>query len=316
VFNSRTCQLVLGAGALAAAGLKSITARHLALAAQALGAALALHPALAAAAAAAVPPPRRALLLPEFERVAQVAPHPPSCPRSAAPHGRAQAALCARAMLVADSTCVRGPLRRTRKGVSGHTAAGGALPGRFPAAAAPRMLPACQLAPTRPPERSWLRPAAHDPAPTAARAQASWASAMRERMHAGPLPSDRPESPAQDLAIHRGEIHGKLVAIMRERLAAALAQLPAAAAGWAAAPRAGAAPQPSPLAASSAKQLRILTQARGAASGVTQLHPPPGGGRSGSLQSTCAARASEKLCALTTRLDDMGLEMVWKHMCC
>jgi len=79
VFNSRTCQLVLGAGALAAAGLKSITARHLALAAQALGAALALHPALAAAAAAAVPPPRRALLLPEFERVAQVplpTPHP------------------------------------------------------------------------------------------------------------------------------------------------------------------------------------------------------------------------------------------------
>jgi len=219
-------------------------------------------------------------------------------------------------MLEADSTCVRGPLE-VDKDVSAHTAVGGALSGRFPAAAAPRMLSACQLALTRPPARALMAaPCRARPGPHRGESPGKLASAMRERMHAGPLPPDRPESPAQDLAIHRGEIHGKLVAIMRERLAAALAQLPAAAAGWAAAPRAGAAPQPSPLAASSAKQLRILTQARGAASGVTQLPPPPGGGRSGSLQSTCAARASEKLCALTTRLDDMGLEMVWKHMCC
>ena len=72
VFNSRTCQLVLGAGALAAAGLRSITARHLALAEQALAAVLALHPALAAGFTGPVPLPRRTLLQPEFERVAQV----------------------------------------------------------------------------------------------------------------------------------------------------------------------------------------------------------------------------------------------------
>lgn len=38
VFNSRMCQLVLGAGAMATAGLRSITAKHLALSAQAAGA--------------------------------------------------------------------------------------------------------------------------------------------------------------------------------------------------------------------------------------------------------------------------------------
>lgn len=37
VFNSRTCQLVLGAGAMHLAGLKSITATHLALASQSVG---------------------------------------------------------------------------------------------------------------------------------------------------------------------------------------------------------------------------------------------------------------------------------------
>lgn len=49
---------------------------------------------------------------------------------------------------------------------------------------------------------------------------------------------------------------------MRERLAVALAQLPAAAAAWAAAPRLPGPSQPSSLAAGSAKQLRILSQAR------------------------------------------------------
>jgi Vps54-like protein len=38
VLNSRMCQLVLGAGAMASAGLRSITAKHLALSAQAAGA--------------------------------------------------------------------------------------------------------------------------------------------------------------------------------------------------------------------------------------------------------------------------------------
>ncbi|KAI8804520.1 Vps54-like protein-domain-containing protein [Cladochytrium replicatum] len=36
LFNSRTCQVILGAGAMRSAGLKNITARHIALAAQAL----------------------------------------------------------------------------------------------------------------------------------------------------------------------------------------------------------------------------------------------------------------------------------------
>lgn len=71
VFNSRTCQLVLGAGALAAAGLRSITAKHLAMAAQCLGAVIELHPALTAAFTAPLQHARRAILLPDFERVLQ-----------------------------------------------------------------------------------------------------------------------------------------------------------------------------------------------------------------------------------------------------
>jgi len=43
-FNSRTCQVVLGAGAMRSAGLKNITARHLALASQSLSIAIALIP--------------------------------------------------------------------------------------------------------------------------------------------------------------------------------------------------------------------------------------------------------------------------------
>ena len=72
VFNSRTCQLVLGAGALAAAGLRSITAKHLALAAQCVGAVMALHPSLSAAFTGPLLAARRAVLLPDFERVLQV----------------------------------------------------------------------------------------------------------------------------------------------------------------------------------------------------------------------------------------------------
>ncbi len=72
VFNSRMCQLVLGAGAMAAAGLRSITAKHLALSAQAAGALMALHPLLRSALAAPVPHARRALLSPDFDRLLQV----------------------------------------------------------------------------------------------------------------------------------------------------------------------------------------------------------------------------------------------------
>ncbi|CAJ0626028.1 10100_t:CDS:10 [Entrophospora sp. SA101] len=43
-FNSRTCQMILGAGARLSAGLKNITAKHLALASQSLGVMIALVP--------------------------------------------------------------------------------------------------------------------------------------------------------------------------------------------------------------------------------------------------------------------------------
>ncbi|KAL7424691.1 hypothetical protein Q5752_000375 [Cryptotrichosporon argae] len=43
-FNSRTCQVVLGAGAMRSAGLKNITAKHLALASQSLSAVVTLIP--------------------------------------------------------------------------------------------------------------------------------------------------------------------------------------------------------------------------------------------------------------------------------
>ncbi|CAG8444809.1 14933_t:CDS:10 [Cetraspora pellucida] len=44
LFNSKTCQVILGAGAMHSAGLKNITAKHLALASQSLGAIIALIP--------------------------------------------------------------------------------------------------------------------------------------------------------------------------------------------------------------------------------------------------------------------------------
>ena len=72
VFNSRTCQLVLGAGAMQVAGLKSITAKHLALSCQCLGALIALHAPLLAALGAPLPVSRRALLVPELRLVLQV----------------------------------------------------------------------------------------------------------------------------------------------------------------------------------------------------------------------------------------------------
>ena len=72
MFNSRMCQLVLGAGAVQMAGLKSITAKHLALSCQCLGALAELHPALAGALASKLPVARRALLTPELGLVLQV----------------------------------------------------------------------------------------------------------------------------------------------------------------------------------------------------------------------------------------------------
>ena len=70
-FNSRTCQLVLGAGAMSVAGLKSITAKHLALSAQGAGAVRALHPVLWTVLLEHVPHSRRALLVPDFDRLLQ-----------------------------------------------------------------------------------------------------------------------------------------------------------------------------------------------------------------------------------------------------
>ena len=66
------CQLVLGAGAMSVAGLKSITAKHLALSAQGAGAVRALHPVLWAVLTEHVPQSRRALLVPDFARLMQV----------------------------------------------------------------------------------------------------------------------------------------------------------------------------------------------------------------------------------------------------
>ena len=66
---------------------------------------------------------------------------------------------------------------------------------------------------------------------------------------------------AQDLTVHRSEVHAKLVAIMRERLHANLKQLPAIADAWGAAPAPAAPPPASAFALANAKQLRILGQA-------------------------------------------------------
>lgn len=64
---------VLGAGAMRTAGLKSISAKHLAVAAQSLAALLAVLPLLRWQLSAAIMDvPRRALLMPEFDRLAQV----------------------------------------------------------------------------------------------------------------------------------------------------------------------------------------------------------------------------------------------------
>lgn len=76
----------------------------------------------------------------------------------------------------------------------------------------------------------------------------------------------------QDLSMHKEEIHSKLVAIMRERLATNLKQLPSIANTWApnSPPNAQQVP-PSNFAQANAKQLRILSQV---CCLLLHLHPP------------------------------------------
>ncbi|KAG0482955.1 hypothetical protein HPP92_011039 [Vanilla planifolia] len=70
-FNTRTCQLVLGAGAMQVSGLKSITSKHLALASQIISFICVILPEIQSVLFHKVPESRKALLLSEVERVAQ-----------------------------------------------------------------------------------------------------------------------------------------------------------------------------------------------------------------------------------------------------
>ncbi|THG17466.1 hypothetical protein TEA_006856 [Camellia sinensis var. sinensis] len=69
-FNTRTCQLVLGTGALQVAGLKSITSKHLALASQVISFMDGIIPEIRRILFMKVPETRKALLLSEIDRVA------------------------------------------------------------------------------------------------------------------------------------------------------------------------------------------------------------------------------------------------------
>ncbi|XP_042408605.1 vacuolar protein sorting-associated protein 54, chloroplastic-like [Zingiber officinale] len=71
LFNMRTCQLVLGAGAMQVSGLKSITSKHLALASQIVSFVHAIIPEIQRVLFEKVPEARKALLAVEIERVAQ-----------------------------------------------------------------------------------------------------------------------------------------------------------------------------------------------------------------------------------------------------
>ncbi|KAF3452422.1 hypothetical protein FNV43_RR02855 [Rhamnella rubrinervis] len=70
-FNTRTCQLVLGAGAMQVSGLKSITSKHLALASQVISFIYAIIPEIRQTLFLKVPDTRKPLLLSEIDRVAQ-----------------------------------------------------------------------------------------------------------------------------------------------------------------------------------------------------------------------------------------------------
>ncbi|GAN06613.1 vps54-domain-containing protein [Mucor ambiguus] len=68
LFNSRVCQVILGAGAMRSAGLKNITAKHLALASQSLAVMIALIPKLKECISGHLTPKQVSHLL-EFDRV-------------------------------------------------------------------------------------------------------------------------------------------------------------------------------------------------------------------------------------------------------
>ncbi|CAO1625288.1 unnamed protein product [Sympodiomycopsis kandeliae] len=68
-FNSRTCQVVLGAGAMRSAGLKNITAKHLALASQSLSLFIHLIPYLRECVRRHLPDERQAVMLIEFDKL-------------------------------------------------------------------------------------------------------------------------------------------------------------------------------------------------------------------------------------------------------
>ncbi|BBN11151.1 vacuolar protein sorting-associated protein 54 [Marchantia polymorpha subsp. ruderalis] len=70
-YNQRTCQLVLGAGAMQVSGLKSITAKHLALASQTISFFYAIIPDIRRLLSVHIPEARKALLLTEIDRVGQ-----------------------------------------------------------------------------------------------------------------------------------------------------------------------------------------------------------------------------------------------------
>ncbi|KAG8904512.1 hypothetical protein FRB99_001645 [Tulasnella sp. 403] len=67
-FNSRTCQVVLGAGAMRSAGLKNITAKHLALASQSLSVMIALVPYIRETLRRHLNP-KQAVILVEFDKL-------------------------------------------------------------------------------------------------------------------------------------------------------------------------------------------------------------------------------------------------------
>ncbi|KAJ1018211.1 hypothetical protein NDA18_006370 [Ustilago nuda] len=67
-FNSRTCQVVLGAGAMRSAGLKNITAKHLALASQSLSIIISLIPYIRETVRRHLSP-KQAVLLTEFDKL-------------------------------------------------------------------------------------------------------------------------------------------------------------------------------------------------------------------------------------------------------
>nr|XP_027189277.1 vacuolar protein sorting-associated protein 54, chloroplastic isoform X2 [Cicer arietinum] len=71
-FNTRTCQLVLGAGAMQVSGLKSITSKHLALASQVISFIHAIIPEIRQILFLKVQETRKSLLLSEIDRVAQM----------------------------------------------------------------------------------------------------------------------------------------------------------------------------------------------------------------------------------------------------